>query len=162
VGPQQLARVTDPKALDSADGQRAKLAIKVPPNWLEEGASLEVTTPKLLSCHRCDGGGCDSCERSGALSAPRKAELRRIKLAIPPRALNKGALQIRLVDPFDDSDIHQLFVQVRTAAEPSRGVKRIEEGALAETSELLNTQQLLLRVAIIIAVVVVLTLLLSR
>ncbi len=40
-------------------------AFRVPRAWLESGEVVEFELPRNLSCAACDGGGCDSCERSG-------------------------------------------------------------------------------------------------
>ncbi len=46
----------------------------VPQHWLRRGNVLLVTLPRLLRCAACDGGGCDHCERQGALALrPREA-----------------------------------------------------------------------------------------
>ncbi len=41
-------------------------SVEVPSAWFVEGASMEVRLPRLLSCARCEGGGCDACGRRGA------------------------------------------------------------------------------------------------
>jgi len=41
-------------------------SIEVPAAWFEVGATLQISLPRLLSCARCDGGGCDVCGRRGA------------------------------------------------------------------------------------------------
>lgn len=38
-----------------------------PQSWLRRGNVLLVTLPRLLRCAACEGGGCDHCERRGAL-----------------------------------------------------------------------------------------------
>jgi hypothetical protein len=42
--------------------------IRVPREWLERGATVEFELPRHLSCAACDGGGCDACHRSGAVT----------------------------------------------------------------------------------------------
>jgi len=119
-----LARVTSPEELDRATGPQAKLELVVPEEWLAEGCGLKVTAPKLLCCARCDGGGCDSCGRGGALRAPETRAQRSVQLRLPGD--HTTAVQLRLVDPFDDSEIEQLLVRVRPGPTPTRGVTRIE------------------------------------
>ncbi len=119
-----LARVTSPEELDRATGPQAKLELVVPEDWLADGCALAVTTPKLLCCARCDGGGCDSCGRGGALRAPATRAQRTVQLSLPGD--HTTAVQLRLVDPFDDSEIEQLLVQVRPGASATQGVTRIE------------------------------------
>jgi hypothetical protein len=59
-----LARVTED--LDQPRGPDAMHAIEVPNAWFVEAASVELRLPRLLSCARCEGGGCDVCGRRGA------------------------------------------------------------------------------------------------
>ena len=118
----RLARVTDPRTLDVQDGSRASLSVNVPSHWFEEGASIELTVPTRLTCARCDGGGCDGCERSGALRAPADEDRRRVIVNLPPQSNTN--LRIRIVDPFE-GEIAQLLIDVR-AGELVPWVKRIE------------------------------------
>jgi hypothetical protein len=111
--------VTDPEALDLAEGPRALLRIDVPVAWLESGAAIEVAVPRLLPCARCDGGGCDGCDRSGALRAP--AGERSIELRLPGGAATE--VRVRLVQPFEDSTIQQLLVEVRGGDAPGANVR---------------------------------------
>lgn len=46
-------------------------SVQAPSAWFAEGASIEVRLPRLLSCARCQGGGCDVCERRGAFELDR-------------------------------------------------------------------------------------------
>ena len=62
--------------------------ICVPPDWLERGERIVVKLPRLLSCARCEGGGCDRCERRGAVTlreSDEPAELS-VRLAAGPQA----------------------------------------------------------------------------
>lgn len=128
---EQLAKVVDKDALDSSEGAQGRLKITVPAAWLADGAELSVAAPKLVSCARCDGGGCDSCGRSGALSGPRKPELRNLRLTLPS---SDSAVLLRLVRPFEQGEIDQLLVQVRTGEEPSKGVSRVEPVVVPEAA----------------------------
>ncbi len=49
--------------------------IRVPRAWLDAGEVVEFELPRNLSCAACDGGGCDSCERSGAVTLRGRKEL---------------------------------------------------------------------------------------
>lgn len=62
-----LARVTND--LDEPRGPDVMHTVEVPADWFGEGASIEVTVPRLLMCARCEGGGCDVCARKGAFEA---------------------------------------------------------------------------------------------
>jgi hypothetical protein len=59
-----LARVTGDH--DEPRGPDVLASIEVPMEWLEEGASVSIVLPRLLTCARCEGGGCDVCGRKGA------------------------------------------------------------------------------------------------
>lgn len=61
-----LARVT--ADLNQPRGADVLFGVDVPEAWLREGVRLEIDLPRLLSCQRCEGGGCDLCERKGAFS----------------------------------------------------------------------------------------------
>jgi hypothetical protein len=56
--------------LDGSRGADGLLSVTVLPLWLESGARLLVRRPRKLVCAACEGGGCDACERSGALVLP--------------------------------------------------------------------------------------------
>jgi hypothetical protein len=49
-------------------GPDAGFRIRVRPDWLHVGATIEVTLPRNLECATCHGGGCDACGGSGALT----------------------------------------------------------------------------------------------
>ncbi len=59
--------------------------IRVPSAWLEEGALIEFELPRNLKCAACEGGGCDRCERSGAISVRDKKELGEVVQVTLPR-----------------------------------------------------------------------------
>lgn len=46
----------------------------MPPAWLKRGAVVELELPRHLVCAACDGGGCDTCERSGAVTLRERGE----------------------------------------------------------------------------------------
>jgi hypothetical protein len=55
-------------------GPDANHRIRVPLAWLERGAVVELELPRHLVCAACDGGGCDACERSGAVTLRERGE----------------------------------------------------------------------------------------
>lgn len=59
--------------------------------WLEEGASVSILLPRLLTCARCEGGGCDVCGRKGAFDQASVDEPVVVSLprqsTVPPSAL---------------------------------------------------------------------------
>ena len=91
--------------------------IVVPRGW----RAVEVTTPKLLSCDRCDGGGCDGCDRRGAFRAPADEKARRLSLTLPSH--QGDGLVLRLPQPFVDHTVEQLMVRVTYGEAPSAGVR---------------------------------------
>ena len=48
--------------------------MRVPRTWLARGAVVELELPRNLVCATCDGGGCDVCERSGAVTLRGRGE----------------------------------------------------------------------------------------
>ncbi len=55
-------------------GPDASHRIRVPHAWLKRGAVVELELPRHLVCAACDGGGCDTCERSGAVTVRERGE----------------------------------------------------------------------------------------
>lgn len=118
-----LGRVLDPDALDACLGARACLRVDVPAAWLADGGSLELTSPVRLACARCDGGGCDSCARSGVLRAPVDAAARTLRVSLP--GASPPAVALRIPAPFGpEHDIVQLILVLREAPQPSTWVRR--------------------------------------
>ena len=123
----KLDRVTDPAALDACAGARARLAVDVPASWLLDGADLTISAPLRLACARCDGGGCDGCERSGALRAPEDPAMRVLHARLPAMRDAGAAVALRIPAPFgEEHPIAQLLVEVRVAVAPSDLVRRVE------------------------------------
>lgn len=82
---QVLAKVTGP--LDAPRGPDVLHRVTVRPQWLDLGATLELELPRNLTCAGCDGGGCDACERSGALTLRgRKEPPEIVEVVLPRRA----------------------------------------------------------------------------
>jgi hypothetical protein len=122
-----LGRVLDPQALDACAGPRARLRVDVPASWLAEGAVLQITAPSRLTCARCDGGGCDACDRSGALRSPADPEARLVTATLSGADHDADrAVVVRVPRPFGaDHGIHQLLVEIRVAAVSSSFVTRV-------------------------------------
>lgn len=120
----ELGRVFDRAALDTDEGPRAKARISVPPAWCDDTVLVEVTLPRTLPCARCEGGGCDSCGRSGALRGPKNEADRRVRVRLPQN-LGDG-VAMRIADPFGKGGaVAQLWIEVRPSDEPSREVRRL-------------------------------------
>jgi hypothetical protein len=92
-----LARVA--LSTDRPRGPDAQLAVTVPESFLLEGATIEVEVPRNLSCATCGGGGCDACERSGAVSARgRNDPVEKVEITLPkPAPKDDGATAPRAV-----------------------------------------------------------------
>jgi len=126
----QLAQVVDPEALDACEGARAKLALEVDRGWMAQGARLRIAAPKRMPCARCDGGGCDGCERSGVLRAPAEADARAIVVELPRDQPEGSVVVLRLTRPFaDHDDIAQLLLHLSPADEADARVTRIATSA---------------------------------
>ena len=77
-----LGKVTS--ELDVPRGPDGVHRITVAREWLSRGATVEFELPRNIACARCDGGGCDLCERSGAVSTRgRKDAAETIQITLP-------------------------------------------------------------------------------
>jgi hypothetical protein len=61
--------------LDVPRGPDVVHRIRVPRAWLDAGEVVEFELPRNLSCAACAGGGCDICERAGAVTLRGRHEL---------------------------------------------------------------------------------------
>ena len=126
-----LARVLDKEALASATGKAGRTSLRVPAAWLAHGDTIELVVPAMLQCARCDGGGCDACERSGGLRLDGDAATRRVRLVLPKRT-DESAFVVRLVQPLGDVvALDQLEVQIAVGELATAGCTRIETAAPA-------------------------------
>lgn len=65
--------------------------LRLPGEWLDQGASIEFELPRHLTCAACGGGGCDACGRSGALTVRSKDEPPEIvPVTLPQRQSHQG------------------------------------------------------------------------
>ncbi len=62
-----LGRVTT-GAVDGPRGPDVVHRIRVARGWFSRGATIDIALPRNVTCARCEGGGCDACGRSGAIS----------------------------------------------------------------------------------------------
>ena len=115
----ELARVLDPAAHDALTGPHGTMSIELPGSGRGEQVTLVV--PRRLACARCDGGGCDSCGRSGALLVDLDDAERTIDLVLPEEGPER--FRIRLVRPLGErADLEQLTVEVRLTGGAQRTI----------------------------------------
>lgn len=71
---QPLAQILEDDALRGPRGPDGCHEITVPAAWLLDETRVELVLPRLLGCADCEGGGCDRCERSGAVATRERGE----------------------------------------------------------------------------------------
>ena len=64
-------------------GPDASHRIRVPKDWLEKGSVIELELPRNLVCRKCEGGGCDACDRSGAVTLRARGERGDVDAVLP-------------------------------------------------------------------------------
>lgn len=90
---QPLGKVTGDLAADR--GPDVELRLTVEHTWF--GRAVDIKLPRNLNCAACSGGGCDRCERAGALSLwERGAAPREIQVVLPPAPEKNGEVCIRV------------------------------------------------------------------
>jgi hypothetical protein len=121
-----LARVIDKDAIEGASGPSASTSVRVPRAWLARGDVIELVVPARLACARCEGGGCDRCNRSGALRIEGDEAARRIRVGLPKRS-EDGAFSIRLLQPLGDGvKLDVLVLEIVASDAPSENCARVE------------------------------------
>jgi hypothetical protein len=148
--------VLDPEALDRTEGTRGLMTVELPREWLTAGDTVDIVVPARVACARCEGGGCDRCDRSGALRIPGDEARRTLRLALPRPAGERT--RVRVACPFgDDANLEQLWVDLRPAAAPSPFCHRV-----APEAAIVALPSARWIVAILLVVVAVLAALLTR
>lgn len=112
--------------LETPRGPDAAHRIRVPRRWLETGALIEIEIPRNLTCAGCEGGGCDACDRSGALTVRGRGEPIGLLLVTLPSGKPEGAVVIRIPEhgglPGEGTDLPRghllLRVEVGSKADP--------------------------------------------
>jgi hypothetical protein len=124
MGKAELAQVIDREVLDTSSGARGRLRLAIPAAWARNGGEVEITVPSRVACARCDGGGCDGCERSGAHRTPNDPGQRTLRLRLPEHL--DSCVTLRLVRPFgDQAPLDQLLVELSAGNDASPGIVRI-------------------------------------
>lgn len=133
---QALARVTGD--LDAPRGPDVTYSVEVPGSWLAAGATITVELPRVLACAACAGGGCDACERAGALRLRSAAESpESVQVTLPSREYAPGAsLCVRVPGQGAGSRVQglgrgHLLLTVAGADAPGPGVALVESQASA-------------------------------
>ena len=88
--------------LDDPRGPDVVHRIRVPSSWLSRGATIEFEVPRNLTCAECSGGGCDACERSGAVTLRGRdepGEIVQVTLPQPTMAVDDRAQDLVLRIP---------------------------------------------------------------
>jgi hypothetical protein len=100
------------------------MAVEVPLAWGQPGAELEIDVPARVTCARCDGGGCDACDRTGALRLFEGETAPTLRLRFSS-AIGDGVV-VRVDDPIGDRDrLDQMLVTIRPARAPSPNCRRV-------------------------------------
>ena len=129
--------LTEPRGPDLAH------TIRVPEAWLARGETIEVELPRQLNCAHCQGGGCDQCQRAGAVrlrQADEAAETVRVSLPDTSGLAEPGASRPLLVRiphaggraPTEDLPRGFLMLQITPATDPDASVRLAAPEALRE------------------------------
>jgi hypothetical protein len=119
--------------LDSPRGPDASHRIKVPRDWIVEGSVIELELPRHLTCRNCEGGGCDVCERSGAVTLRGRGEPPDlVEVTLPARPENDSFV-IRIPEHGGLASMEsglprgQLFLRIEASegSDPSASVNKI-------------------------------------
>jgi len=127
-----LGRVVQAE-LDSPRGPDASHRIRVPKEWIERGSVIELELPRHLTCRACSGGGCDACERSGAVTLRGRGEPPDlVEVTLPARPQDESFV-IRIPERGGLATVEsglprgQLFLRIEPAvgSDPSASVARV-------------------------------------
>lgn len=101
--------------------------ITVPAAWLFRGGTLGCQLPRKLACARCEGGGCDTCGRSGvvAIQPKEQPDLERVEVNLTGGRDSARAIRVPergglAAEP--DGCRGSLILELRVG-EPSQGVE---------------------------------------
>ena len=107
--------------------------IRVPHAWLEAGEVVELELPRNLACAACEGGGCDVCERAGAVALRGRREPPELLTVTLPRRKGEagGGVMIRIPEqgglPAEGSGLPRglLLLRVELGEVPDAGVSLV-------------------------------------
>ena len=140
--PKVLGRITT--SIERPRGPDVQMSVAVPEDWLVSGATIEVELPRNLACAVCGGGGCDACERAGAVSLRgRKEAAERVEVTLPPPSAGEdpGSSRERVVvmripdrggHPAVGEELPRgnLLLSVHPGPEAGRGVTRLAQPSM--------------------------------
>lgn len=118
---QPLGQVVDVEAASRLEGAHVVVAVRVPRAWLARGEAIEidVEAPERARCARCEGGGCDACERSGGVRLSPDPAARTFTVTLPASLAEVSAL--RVPRPFGEgSPVGLVVCEVQLGEEAER------------------------------------------
>lgn len=120
-------------------GPDAVHRIRVPKALLKRGGVVELDLPRHLVCASCEGGGCDTCHRSGAVTLRERGAPPDVVSVTLPRTTSADGFVIRLPErgglaaPESGLPRGHLLLRVEPSAEAdasvSFAIRRPEIGA---------------------------------
>ena len=131
--PEILGRVTS-KTLGGPRGPDVIHRVKVRREWLIAGDVVELEVPRNLACASCAGGGCDVCDRAGAVTLRQRGEpVEVVEVTLPRCALDElpdsRGITLRIPEqgglPEPGSDLPRgvFLLQIIPAEQPDSTVK---------------------------------------
>lgn len=112
--------------LDAPRGPDVAFQITVPEGWL--GREVALVLPRNVHCAACGGGGCDRCERSGAITLrARDEEPAQVRVSLPSAEVASAGVCLRIPElggssPEEGCGRGHLLLTVRVGEEVSRDV----------------------------------------
>lgn len=115
----ELGQVLNRDTLDESSGARARMRIAVLEAWVKERATVLVEAPERVECARCEGGGCDTCERRGGFRLGADVATRSFPVSLPAEV--GDGIVVRVPHPFASPcpgglEIAQMLCEVRCAS----------------------------------------------
>ena len=137
----ELARLLDPAEVDAIDGPHGKMSIELSEARL--GETVEIVVPARLACARCEGGGCDSCGRSGAIRLELDEDDRKTQFGLPDAA--PSGVRVRLLRPV--AGLELLTVEVRLT--PSTALVRVPRSPVVSNKD--DVRSIVIAIGVILA-----------
>lgn len=125
--------------LDAPRGPDVVFQITVPEAWF--GRNIVVILPRNLHCAACEGGGCDACDRSGAITLrDRDDEPEKVRVSLPAAESSSPGVCLRIperggVPQGDELGPGHLLLTVKKGEQASRDVSLVHEGGTLSATE---------------------------